>query len=80
MPMSVEKARTFLDQWLSENVHDAVRPESNLEAKQLARLCLRAAGDQGITKAELEEAAGEDLVGCMMDAQVASADAVDKDN
>ncbi len=78
--MSVERARSFLDQWLSENVHDAVRPEGNMEAKQLARLCLKAADDQGITKAELEEAAGEDLVDCMMDAQVASADAMDKDN
>lgn len=78
--MSVENARTFLDHWLSEHVHDVVCPEGNLEAKQLARLCLKEADDQGITKTELEEAAGEDLVNCIMDAQEATADVMDKDN
>jgi hypothetical protein len=80
MWMSLDRAKAFLETWLRENVHDAVRPESNMEARHLARLCLKAAADQGITKAELEEVAGEDLVSCMMDAQVATADAVAKDN
>jgi hypothetical protein len=40
-----------------------------------AARCLEEAQGEGLTKAELEAAAGEDLVACMMDAQVASADA-----
>jgi hypothetical protein len=73
--MNVEKAKSFLDEWVSANVHDAVRPKSEMQASQLASRCLEEAESAGLTKAELEAAAGEDLVSCMMDAQVASADA-----
>ena len=73
--MNLEKARTFLDRWVSANVHDCVRPKSDIEAGKLADRCLEEAQGHGLTKAELEAAAGEDLVSCMMDAQVASADA-----
>jgi hypothetical protein len=73
--MNLDKARTFLDRWVSANVHDCARPQSEVEAAQLAARCLDEAQGEGLTKAELEAAAGEDLVTCMMDAQVASADA-----
>jgi|RhiMetdeSRZDD1v2_1073273.scaffolds.fasta_scaffold20425_3 hypothetical protein len=73
--MNLDKARVFLDQWVCANIHDGERPQSDVEAAKLADRCLEEAQCQGLTKAELEAAAGEDLVTCMMDAQVASADA-----
>jgi hypothetical protein len=41
---------------------------------QLAARCIEEASEKGITKADLEEAAGEELVACMMDAQLAGAE------
>jgi hypothetical protein len=73
--MDRDRAKTFLDEWVCANVHDGVHPKSDLEATQLASRCVEAAQGEGLTKAELEAAAGQDLVTCMMDAQVASADA-----
>jgi hypothetical protein len=73
--MSIEQASAFLDDWVNENVHAVAHPKDNTEAMHLASRCLEAAEAHGITKSELEEAAGEDLVKCMCDAQVAVADA-----
>lgn len=73
--MNLDKARDFLDNWVSANVHDAAHPKSDVLATQLAARCVEEAQGEGLTKAELEAAAGADLVACMMDAQVASADA-----
>jgi hypothetical protein len=73
--MSVERAKSFLDKWVTDHVHDAICPEDNTDALHLARCCLEAAKCQGLTKADLEAACGEDLVTCMLDAQVAAADA-----
>jgi hypothetical protein len=72
--MSIEKAKLFLDNWVIENVHDAVHPRSNAGAMRLALCCLEAAKEQGFSREELEEACGEDLVACMLDAQIATAD------
>ena len=63
--MSIEQASAFLDDWVNENVHAVAHPKDNTEAMQLASRCLEAAEAHGITKSELEEAAGEDLVKCM---------------
>lgn len=71
----MDKAKAFLDKWVSANVHDCAPPRSDVEASRLAARCLDEAQGEGLTKAELEAAAGADLVTCMMDAQVASADA-----
>ena len=73
--MSIEQASTFLNDWVDKNVHAVAHPKDNTEAMRLASRCLEAAEAHGITKSELEEAAGEDLVKCMCDAQVAVADA-----
>jgi hypothetical protein len=73
--MRIEQASAFLDDWVNENVHAVAHPKDNTEAMQLASRCLEAAEAHGITKFQLEEAAGEDLVKCMCDAQVAVADA-----
>jgi hypothetical protein len=73
--MTMDKAKAFLDKWVSAHIHDCERPQSNIEAAKLADRCIEEAQSEGLSKAELEAAAGEDLVTCMMDAQVASADA-----
>ena len=73
--MSIEQASAFLNDWVNENVHAVAHPKDNTEAMHLASRCLEAAEAHGITKSELEEAAGEDLVKCMCDAHVAVADA-----
>jgi hypothetical protein len=72
--MSVDSARTFLDKWVTENVPANIHPDKAC-ALHLASRCLEAAESKGLTKADLEEAAGEELVDCMMDAQVAGAEA-----
>ena len=74
--MSLEQASAFLNNWVDRNVHAVAHPTDNTEAMRLALRCVQAAEEHGITKSELEEAAGEDLVKCMCDAQVAVADAV----
>jgi hypothetical protein len=73
--MSVEKAKSFLDEWVADNVHNAVSPQGQVDAMHLAKRCLKSAKDQGLNQADLEAAAGEDLVSCIKDAQVAAADA-----
>lgn len=73
--MSIEQASAFLNDWVDKNVHAVAHPKDNTEAMRLALHCLEAAEEHGISKSELEEAAGEDLVKCMCDAQVAVADA-----
>ncbi|MGH6873829.1 MAG: hypothetical protein ACREDW_02345 [Aestuariivirgaceae bacterium] len=71
--MSVVDAKSFLDNWVTQNVPENACPDKK-SAMQLATRCLEEAKEQGITKAELEEAAGEELVACMMDAQLAGAE------
>ncbi len=69
------KAKLFLERWVHENVHSTVPVDDKFEAMQLALRCLKDADNEGITRAELEAAAGQDLVQSMLDAQKASADA-----
>jgi hypothetical protein len=73
--MSIEQASAFLNDWVAEHVHAVAHPQDNTEAKRLVKRCLEAAAEQGITKAELKQACGQDLVKCMCDAQVAVTDA-----
>jgi hypothetical protein len=42
---------------------------------QLAAHCVNDAREKGISKTELEKAAGEELTDCMIDAQLAGAEA-----
>jgi hypothetical protein len=72
--MSIEQVNAFLNEWVAKNVQAAL-PQDNTEAKRLVKRCVEAAAEQGITKAELEQACGQDLVKCMCDAQVAVTDA-----
>jgi hypothetical protein len=71
--MSVESAKAFLDEWVAKNVPENASPDKKT-AIQLAARCVEEASGKGLTKADLEEAAGEDLVACMMDAQLAGAE------
>ena len=73
--MSVEKARAFLDEWIIQNVPADPCPEPEVRARRRADRCIETAMEHGIGKAELEEAAGQDLVQCMMDARIAATDA-----
>ena len=73
--MTVDKARAFLDEWIVQNVPADPCPEPEVRARRRADRCVEAAMEHGIGKAELEEAAGQDLVQCMMDARVATTDA-----
>jgi hypothetical protein len=73
--MTVEKAKTFLEQWVLMHVHSTVPIEHELEATRLALKCLQDANEQGIKRADLETAAGQDIVRSLLDAQKASADA-----
>lgn len=69
------KAKQFLEQWVLENVHATSPVDNRLEAMQFALRCLKDAEQRGIARAELEAAAGQDLVQTMLDAQKASAEA-----
>jgi len=71
--MSVQTAKAFLDEWVAKNVPENACPDTKT-AVQLAARCVEEASEKGLTKAELEQAAGEDLVACMMDAQMAGAE------
>jgi hypothetical protein len=71
--MSVQTAKAFLDEWVAKNVPENACPDKKT-AVQLAARCVEEASQKGLTKAELEQAAGEDLVACMMDAQMAGAE------
>ena len=73
--MSTERAMAFLESWISENARSMAHPQSDAAAKQLARRCVIAAEQEGISKADLEKACGQGLVTCMCDAQTAVADA-----
>ena len=76
-PLSVERVenvRTFLDKWVTRNVRETASPDKKF-AMQLAVRCANDAREEGISKTELEEAAGEELTDCMIDAQLASAEA-----
>jgi hypothetical protein len=68
-----ESAKTFLDEWVAQNVPENACPDKKT-AMQLVARCVEEAKEKGITKAELEEAAGEELDACMMDAQLAGAE------
>jgi hypothetical protein len=70
----VENARTFLDKWVTRNVPETASLDKK-SAMQLAVRCANDAGEEGISKTELEEAAGEELTNCMIDAQLAGAEA-----
>jgi ferredoxin len=69
--MKAEKSKTFLDNWIIQHVHTTVPAEDREGAMQLALKCLQDAEQQGITRHEVEAAAGEDLVKCLVDAQKA---------
>lgn len=71
--MSVQSAKAFLDEWVAKNVPENACPDKKT-AVQLAARCVEEASQKGLTKADLEQAAGEDLVACMMDAQMAGAE------
>jgi hypothetical protein len=71
--MSIQTAKAFLDEWVAKNVPENAYPDKKT-AVQLAARCVEEASQKGLTKAELEQAAGEDLVACMMDAQMAGAE------
>jgi hypothetical protein len=71
--MSVQTAKAFLDEWVAKNVPENACPDRKT-AVQLAARCVEEASQKGLTKAELEQAAGEDLIACMMDAQMAGAE------
>ncbi|HKG75600.1 MAG TPA: hypothetical protein VKA79_15270 [Aestuariivirgaceae bacterium] len=71
--MSIQTAKAFLDEWVAKNVPENAYPDKKT-AVQLAARCVEEASEKGLTKAELEQAAGEDLVACMMDAQMAGAE------
>jgi hypothetical protein len=71
--MSAQTAKAFLDEWVAKNVPENACPDRKT-AVQLAARCVEEASQKGLTKAELEQAAGEDLVACMMDAQMAGAE------
>jgi hypothetical protein len=69
-----ESARTFLDNWIAQHVTDNASPDKK-SAMKLVVLCVKDAKEKGITRAELEKAAGEDLTDCIVDAQLAGAEA-----
>jgi hypothetical protein len=69
----VENARTFLDKWVTRNVPETASLDKKF-AMQLAVRCANDAREKGISKTELEEAAGEELTDCMIDAQLAGAE------
>jgi hypothetical protein len=72
---SSDKAKVFLEHWVLEHVHSTEPDDGPREATQLALRCVKDAEQQGISRAQLEAAAGQDLVQSIMDAQKASADA-----
>jgi hypothetical protein len=55
------RARNFLLQWVSKNIHADAFPGGRTEAHRLTKLLLAAAAARGITKADLEAAAEERL-------------------
>jgi hypothetical protein len=69
----VEYAKTFLDKWVAQNVPDNAAPDKRM-AMKLALRCIEDARRRGITKDELEKAAGEEMADCMIDAQMAGAE------
>lgn len=71
---SVENARAFLDEWVIQNVPENASPNRK-SAMQLAVRCAKDAKEKGITRPQLEGAAGEELADCMIDAQLACAEA-----
>ena len=70
---SVENAKTFLDRWVAQNVPDNAAPDKKISVK-LALRCIEDANKRGITKDELERAAGEEMADCMIDAQLDGAE------
>lgn len=73
--MNLNQASTFLTNWVTENINADAYPVNKKEARRLAKVCEEAAEEQGITKAQLEEVAGQDLVNYMMHAQEDATDA-----
>jgi hypothetical protein len=56
-----ERGQKFIDQWIENNIFaEGYAPEGDdTEARQLAEQCLGGAGEEGVTKAEIEEAIGD---------------------
>ena len=60
-----ERASKFLQSWVLEHVNATVY-EDRETAQELARACLSEAKTEGITEAELTEAAGDNLQAYML--------------
>lgn len=64
----------FLNHWIIEHVNAMPYPEHLAEAQQLAEECVADAKKEGISKKELEEDLGQDLVSELKDRVGARAD------
>jgi hypothetical protein len=56
-----ERGRRFIDQWIDDHIFaEGYAPEGDdTEARRFAEQCLEAAREEGVTKAEIEEAVGD---------------------
>lgn len=63
-----EIARLFLLRWVEENVQAVAFPDNRKEGESLAKRCLADAAEADIKQADLEKAAGGDLISYMFDA------------
>ena len=61
-------AADFLNSWVEENIHAGAYPQDIKEGQLPAQQCIAEAKAKGITKQQLEEAAGDDLVSYMFSA------------
>jgi hypothetical protein len=67
-PTERDSSPLFLLRWVEENVQAVAFPENRKEGESLAKRCLADASDAGINEADLEKAAGGDLISYMFDA------------
>jgi hypothetical protein len=63
-----QRAKEFLDYWESEHVEAVAESDKADEARQLALACREDALRAGIAEKDIEEAAGGDLMGNMLQA------------
>ena len=68
------RAIQFLNHWVTEHVNAIPYPEHLAEARRLAKECVTDAKKKGISKKELEEDLGQDLVSELKDALNTRAD------
>jgi hypothetical protein len=69
-----KRAADFLNNWIDENIHAGAYPQDRKEGKVPAETCIAEAKTKGISKQELEEAAGDDLTSYMFSALEKAAD------